>query len=200
MIIRTTPKRSAARCCRAAPHPGALHGFICPTKRCVDGGKPGLVSPSRSWKSSRSTRGSARKPPGKLPHPRLPHALLRHGRQLRADAEALRNERHRPGVKCTATATRCWSPPTARSRVEFVECLASCGSGPVCMVNDDLHEHVTAERPRNCLSITARHAPGKPQLEVSEFHASSAFSISAFSPLCPSPITPAKNRIRANTG
>ena len=27
--------------------------------------------------------------------------------------------------------------------VEFAECLASCGFGPVCMVNDDFHEAVT---------------------------------------------------------
>ena len=27
--------------------------------------------------------------------------------------------------------------------VEFVECLASCGSAPVCLINDDLHEDVT---------------------------------------------------------
>jgi NADH-quinone oxidoreductase subunit E len=27
--------------------------------------------------------------------------------------------------------------------VEFVECLASCGTAPVVMVNDDLHEKVT---------------------------------------------------------
>ncbi|HLP02444.1 MAG TPA: NADH-quinone oxidoreductase subunit NuoE [Opitutaceae bacterium] len=26
--------------------------------------------------------------------------------------------------------------------LEFVECLASCGSGPVVMVDDELHEHV----------------------------------------------------------
>jgi len=26
--------------------------------------------------------------------------------------------------------------------VEFVECLASCGTAPVCMVNEDLHENV----------------------------------------------------------
>ncbi len=26
--------------------------------------------------------------------------------------------------------------------IEFVECLASCGTAPVCMVNDDLHENV----------------------------------------------------------
>lgn len=26
--------------------------------------------------------------------------------------------------------------------IEFAECLASCGTGPVCMVNDDFHENV----------------------------------------------------------
>jgi NADH-quinone oxidoreductase subunit E len=29
--------------------------------------------------------------------------------------------------------------------IEFVECLASCGSGPVCMVNDDFYENVNKE-------------------------------------------------------
>ena len=36
-----------------------------------------------------------------------------------------------------------------RYSIEFVECLASCGSGPVCMVNDDFFENVdekTADR------------------------------------------------------
>ena len=27
--------------------------------------------------------------------------------------------------------------------IEFAECLASCGTGPVCMVDDDFHEEVT---------------------------------------------------------
>jgi NADH-quinone oxidoreductase subunit E len=30
--------------------------------------------------------------------------------------------------------------------VEFVECLASCGSGPVVMIDDDLHEKVDEKR------------------------------------------------------
>ena len=30
--------------------------------------------------------------------------------------------------------------------VEFVECLASCGTAPVCMVNDDFHEGITADQ------------------------------------------------------
>jgi NADH-quinone oxidoreductase subunit E len=29
-----------------------------------------------------------------------------------------------------------------RFSIEFAECLASCGFGPVCMVNDDFHEKV----------------------------------------------------------
>jgi NADH-quinone oxidoreductase subunit E len=27
--------------------------------------------------------------------------------------------------------------------IEFAECLASCGTGPVCLVEDDFHEAVT---------------------------------------------------------
>ncbi len=29
--------------------------------------------------------------------------------------------------------------------IEFVECLASCGFGPVCMINDDFYESVNKE-------------------------------------------------------
>lgn len=29
--------------------------------------------------------------------------------------------------------------------IEFAECLASCGTGPVCMVEDDFHENVRPE-------------------------------------------------------
>jgi NADH-quinone oxidoreductase subunit E len=32
-----------------------------------------------------------------------------------------------------------------RFSIEFAECLASCGSGPVCMVGDDFHEDVKPE-------------------------------------------------------
>jgi len=32
--------------------------------------------------------------------------------------------------------------PDGNYSIEFVECLASCGTAPVCMVNDDLHENV----------------------------------------------------------
>ena len=34
--------------------------------------------------------------------------------------------------------------PDGKFSIEFVECLASCGTAPVCLVNDDLHEKVTA--------------------------------------------------------
>src|SRR4029077_17193419 len=36
--------------------------------------------------------------------------------------------------------------------IEFVECLASCGTGPVCMVNDDLHESVQPDNASAILS------------------------------------------------
>lgn len=32
--------------------------------------------------------------------------------------------------------------PDGTFSIEFAECLASCGTGPVCMVNDDFHEDV----------------------------------------------------------
>ncbi|MBE2181356.1 MAG: NADH-quinone oxidoreductase subunit NuoF [Chthoniobacterales bacterium] len=34
--------------------------------------------------------------------------------------------------------------PDGSCTIEFVECLASCGSAPVCLVGDDLHEKVAA--------------------------------------------------------
>ncbi len=41
----------------------------------------------------------------------------------------------------------CAPPTTADGRfsVEFVECLASCGSAPVALINDDLVEKITPE-------------------------------------------------------
>ncbi len=33
--------------------------------------------------------------------------------------------------------------PDGRYSIEFVECIASCGSAPVCMINDDFYEGVT---------------------------------------------------------
>lgn len=36
--------------------------------------------------------------------------------------------------------------PCGRYSVEFAECLASCGTAPVCMVNDDFHESITPDK------------------------------------------------------
>ena len=35
--------------------------------------------------------------------------------------------------------------------IEFAECLASCGTGPVCMVDDDFHESVKPDQARQLL-------------------------------------------------
>ena len=36
--------------------------------------------------------------------------------------------------------------PDGEVTIEFVECLASCGSGPVVLIDDDLHERVDAAK------------------------------------------------------
>lgn len=36
--------------------------------------------------------------------------------------------------------------------IEFVECLAACGFGPAVLLNEDLHEHVTADKVDDLLS------------------------------------------------
>ena len=36
--------------------------------------------------------------------------------------------------------------------IEFAECLASCGFGPVCLVNDDFHEKVEPEKAKDLLN------------------------------------------------
>lgn len=46
--------------------------------------------------------------------------------------------------------------PCGTFSVEFAECLASCGTAPVCMVNDDFHEGVAAGKAEELL---ARYAP-----------------------------------------
>ncbi len=42
--------------------------------------------------------------------------------------------------------------PDRNFSIEFVECLASCGTAPVCMVNDELHENVLPENAEQILS------------------------------------------------
>ena len=46
--------------------------------------------------------------------------------------------------------------PCGNFSVEFAECLASCGTAPVCLVNDDFHEAVAAD---NAEELLARYAP-----------------------------------------
>jgi NADH-quinone oxidoreductase subunit E len=41
--------------------------------------------------------------------------------------------------------------PCGTWSVEFAECLASCGTGPVCLVNDDFHEAVAPEKAEELL-------------------------------------------------
>lgn len=65
------------------------------------------------------------------------------------DLEAARHH-HGPGLPT--------SPDGAYS-VEFVECLASCGTAPVCLVNDELYENVTPEDIPDILAHTTAHAP-----------------------------------------
>jgi NADH-quinone oxidoreductase subunit E len=42
--------------------------------------------------------------------------------------------------------------PCGKWSVEFAECLASCGTAPVCLVNDDFHEGVAAEKAADLLA------------------------------------------------
>lgn len=42
--------------------------------------------------------------------------------------------------------------PCGNFSVEFAECLASCGTAPVCMVNDDFHEGIAAAKAEELLA------------------------------------------------
>ena len=42
--------------------------------------------------------------------------------------------------------------PCGNFSVEFAECLASCGTAPVCMVNDDFHEGVGTDKAAELLA------------------------------------------------
>lgn len=42
--------------------------------------------------------------------------------------------------------------PCGNFSIEFAECLASCGTAPVCMVNDDFHEAVTPDQAESLLA------------------------------------------------
>lgn len=42
--------------------------------------------------------------------------------------------------------------PCGNFSVEYAECLASCGTAPVCLVNDDFHEGITSEKAQELLN------------------------------------------------
>jgi NADH-quinone oxidoreductase subunit E len=48
--------------------------------------------------------------------------------------------------------------PCGKFSVEFAECLASCGTAPVCLVNDDFHEAVAPEKAEELLAAYAPKA------------------------------------------
>ncbi|HTL67082.1 MAG TPA: NADH-quinone oxidoreductase subunit NuoE [Lacunisphaera sp.] len=55
--------------------------------------------------------------------------------------------------------------PDGEVTIEFVECLASCGSGPVVMIDDDLHERVDAAKVKELsdrIRAEAKARGGKP--------------------------------------
>jgi len=51
--------------------------------------------------------------------------------------------------------------PDGEVTIEFVECLASCGTAPVVMIDDELHEKVDAAKAKQ-LSDRIKQQAGKP--------------------------------------
>ncbi len=52
--------------------------------------------------------------------------------------------------------------PDGRVTVEFAECLASCGTAPVALVDDVLHENLTEERVAEICEQIKRETPARP--------------------------------------
>ena len=52
--------------------------------------------------------------------------------------------------------------PDGEVTIEFVECLASCGTGPVVMIDDDLHERVDAAKVKALCDQIKTTAPRPP--------------------------------------
>lgn len=53
--------------------------------------------------------------------------------------------------------------PDGEVTIEFVECLASCGSGPVVMVDDELHERVDERKAAAIAEQIRREAAARPK-------------------------------------
>ncbi|MCC5841901.1 MAG: NAD(P)H-dependent oxidoreductase subunit E [Opitutales bacterium] len=52
--------------------------------------------------------------------------------------------------------------PDGRVTVEFAECLASCGTGPVALIDDDLHENLTEESVKALCDQIKAETPAAP--------------------------------------
>lgn len=52
--------------------------------------------------------------------------------------------------------------PDGEVTVDFVECLASCGTGPVVMIDDDLHEKVDAAKVKQLADQIRAEAKQRP--------------------------------------
>ena len=61
----------------------------------------------------------------------------------------------RPKTEKTGAHTPIAVSPDGNYSIEFVECLASCGTAPACMVNDELHENT---QPDNSAAILSQPA------------------------------------------
>ena len=66
-------------------------------------------------------------------------------------ATGIKRERQSEGMSALRTDSSCGEhnpisvSPDGNYSVEFVECLASCGTAPVCMVNEELHENLNPD-------------------------------------------------------
>lgn len=58
--------------------------------------------------------------------------------------------------------------PDGLATVEFAECLASCGTGPVVMVDDDLFEKVTPEQAKTMIQQLRTGELAKPKSPYNE--------------------------------
>jgi NADH-quinone oxidoreductase subunit E len=57
--------------------------------------------------------------------------------------------------------------PDGEVTIEFVECLASCGTAPVVLIDDDLHEKVDAAKAK-LLSDEIKKTAGRPKPATSQ--------------------------------
>ncbi|MBA3850297.1 MAG: NAD(P)H-dependent oxidoreductase subunit E [Opitutus sp.] len=53
--------------------------------------------------------------------------------------------------------------PDGEVTIEFVECLASCGTGPVVMIDDDLHEKVDEAKAKQLADLIRAEAKKRTQ-------------------------------------